>query len=71
MTDKERESETVKTYLCWVHKRGTSLIGQNKDNTEKKSEVDRERKREKKEQRKELCTHQGLAMPEILGFPVL
>ena len=48
VTDKERESETVKTYLCWVHKRGTSLIGQNKDNTEKKSEVDRERKREKK-----------------------
>lgn len=71
----DKESETVETYLDWAHKGGTSLIQQNKDNTEE-SEVDRERERAERNKttEKKLCAHQGLAMPEIsatLGFPAL
>ena len=54
MIDKERESETVKTYLHWLDKGRTSLIRQNKDNTEKKVRlIRREKEREKKKERKD------------------
>ena len=61
MIDKERESKTVKTYLHWVHKEGTSLIRQNKHREE--SEVDRERKG-KREKKKRHCAR-------IRGWPCL
>lgn len=56
----DKESETVETYLDWVHKGGTSLIQQNKDNTEKKVRlIGREKEREKQDHRKEAVCASG------------